>query len=43
MSTDFVDDPFEDDADVDEDALTTNITLSNIPIIVAPTPYALVL
>ena len=36
-----VDDPSEDDVDVDEDALANDMTLGNIPTIVAPTPYAL--
>ena len=38
-----VDDPSEDDVDVDEDALATDMTLGNNPTIIAPTPYALVL
>ncbi|XP_057524317.1 uncharacterized protein LOC130804037 [Amaranthus tricolor] len=36
-----IDDPSKDDLDVDEDALATDMTLGNIPIIVPPTPYAL--
>ena len=43
-SNDFVDDPSEEDIDVDvyEEALATNMTLGNIPTIIAPTLYALV-
>ena len=39
-----MDAPFEDNVDVvvDEDALTNDMTLNNIPTIVSPTPYALV-
>ncbi|XP_057515415.1 uncharacterized protein LOC130796968 [Amaranthus tricolor] len=42
-SNELVDDPSEDDVDVDEDALATDMTLGNNPTIIAPTPYALVL
>ena len=41
-SNNFVDDPYEDDVDVDEDALATDMTLGNISTIVAPTTYALI-
>ena len=40
-SNDLVDDPSEDDVDVDEDVLANDMILGNIPTIVAPTPYAL--
>ena len=42
-SNELVDDPSEDDVDVDvdEDALANDMTLGNIPTIVAPTPYTL--
>ena len=40
-SNELIDDPYEDDVDVDKDALANDMTLGNIPIIVAPTPYAL--
>ena len=40
-SNELDDDPSEDDVDVDEDALANDMTLGNIPTIVAPTPYAL--
>ena len=42
-SNELVDDPSEDDVDVDvdENALANDMTLGNIPTIVAPTPYAL--
>ncbi|CAO2841539.1 unnamed protein product [Amaranthus hypochondriacus] len=39
-SNEIDDDPSEDDVDVDEDALATDMTLGNIPTIVPPTPYA---
>ena len=42
-SNELVDDPSEDDVNVDEDALANYTTLSNISTIVAPTPYALCL
>lgn len=41
-SSDLLDYPSEDNVDVDEEALATNMTLGNILIIVVPTPYALV-
>ena len=40
-SNEIVENPFEDDVDVDEDALANDMTLDNVPTIVAPTPYAL--
>ena len=40
-SNELIDDPSEDDVDVDEDALANDMTLGNISTIVAPTPYAL--
>ena len=40
-SNELIDDPSEDDVDVDKDALANDMTLGNIPTIVAPTPYAL--
>ena len=39
-SNELVDNPSEDDLDVDEDALANDMTLGNIRTIVAPTPYA---
>ena len=36
-----VDDPSEDDVDVEEDALANDMTLGNLPTIVASTIYAL--
>ena len=41
-SNEFVEAPSEDDVGVDEEALANDMTLGNIPTIVAPTPYALV-
>ena len=40
-SNELIDDPSEDDVDVDEDALANDMTLGNIPTIIPPTPYAL--
>ena len=40
-SNELVDDPSEDDVDMDEDALANDMTLGNISKIVAPTPYVL--
>ena len=40
-SNELIDDPSEDDVDVDKDALANDMTLGNIPTIIAPTPYAL--
>ena len=40
-SNELVDDPSEDDVDVDGDALANDMILGNIPTIVSPTPYAL--
>ncbi|XP_057522046.1 uncharacterized protein LOC130802153 [Amaranthus tricolor] len=40
-SIELIDNPSEDDVDVDEDALANDMTLGNIPTIIPPTPYAL--
>ncbi|XP_057539115.1 uncharacterized protein LOC130817428 [Amaranthus tricolor] len=40
-SNELIDDPSEDDVDVDEDALANDMTLGNISTIIPPTPYAL--
>ena len=40
-SNELVDDPSKDDVDVDEDALVNDMTLDNIPTIVAPTLHVL--
>ncbi|XP_057549083.1 uncharacterized protein LOC130827393 [Amaranthus tricolor] len=40
-SNELIDDPSEDDLDVDEDALANDMTLGNIPTIIPPTTYAL--
>ncbi|XP_057536703.1 uncharacterized protein LOC130814600 [Amaranthus tricolor] len=41
-SNEFVEAPSEDDVGVDEEALANDMSLGNIPTIIAPTPYALV-